>query len=142
MTATAPAATTRTRTASPFHPILKVTISRHEDATQASATPDEIGKVLAAAFPGYSCKAVSRSRAAAAGSVKKAGPASLMLYVAPAGHTFAKTAERGVRLDAETANLLRTIAADAGFDPSDSASLLAVAKALASKALASKAAGK
>ena len=59
-----------------------------------------------------------------------------MVYVAPQGFEFpsATAAKGGVRLDKDTADMLRGIAAAMGLDPSKPESIMAVAKALAAKA--------
>lgn len=124
---------TRNRAPSPFAPKLKVTISAHAETTP-DASAQSIGELFATTFgDSYSVRTVSRSRISKSGKAAT-GPASLMVYIAPKGYEFAKTGERGVRLDSETANLLRAVAAQMGLDPNDSASIVAVAKALAHKA--------
>lgn len=124
---------TRTRAASPFKATVKATIAVHNES-DADATVAAIGQVLSDHFgTGYAVRTVSRSRATKSGK-PSAGPASLMVYIAPTGYEFPKAGERGVRLDADTANLLRGIASRMGLDPNDPASIVAVAKALAAKA--------
>ena len=127
------AAIKRTRQPSPFTPQVKVTVSTHENVGGTSATTAELGSSLESYFKskGFATRAVSRSR-------KGSGPntiPSLMIYVAPQGHVWTATpSERGVRLDAETAKLLRGVAESMGLDANDPQSIIAVAKALATKA--------
>ena len=123
----------RVRQPSPFRPTVKVTVSVHKSTDDFHGTAPELSYILTEALgSAYAVRTISRTRKVAGG--KAAGPTSLMVYVAPRGFEFAKTGERGVRLDAETANLLRDIASQMGLDPNDSASIVAIAKALAQKA--------
>ena len=124
---------TRNRKPSAFSPRVRVTISTHADVTDVTAT--EAQEAITKAFgEKYAVRAVSRTRKTKTGK-PSAGPANVMVYIAPQGFTFAASAERGVRLDAETANLLREAAAKLGVDANDPAGLIAVAKALASNVL-------
>lgn len=123
----------RVRQPSPFRPAIKVTVSVHKSTENFHGTAPELSAIISSALGSeYAVRTISRTRNVPGG--KAAGPASLMVYVAPRGFEFAKTGERGVRLDAETASILRDIAAQMGLDPNDSASIIAVAKALAQKA--------
>lgn len=134
-TVAAPVKARRNRKASQFRSAVKATVSIHKDA-DIFASPAEVGDVLATHFgESFAVRVVSRSRTTKSG-MPSASPASVMVYIAPLGYEFAATKERGVRLDAETAGILRTLAAGMGLDPNDSASILAVAKALAAKATA------
>lgn len=131
-TATAPKAK-RNRKPSAFSPKIRVTLSSHAEVGNLSVT--EVGQALTDYFSDFAVRTVSRTRKARkAGST--GGPANLMVYIAPAGFTWAAAAERGVRLDAETAGLLRQIAETAGLDPNDPAAIVQVAKMLAQKATA------
>lgn len=140
-TATAPAEGTRKRTPSPFTPSIRATISVHTKANGA-ASVDAIGQDLQSLFSDdYAVRIVTRARKS--GISKRTGlpftgkgPASVMVYVAPKGYVFPSQTSRGVRLDVETADLLRKVASSMGLDPNDSASIIAVAKALAEKASA------
>jgi hypothetical protein len=141
MASTAPAAKgTRTRTPSPFTPQTRVTVSTHNDIDGSEANTSALGELLKESFEGsgFAVRLVSRirkNRKTKSGQTGTAsGPSSLMVYVAPSGFKFATVAERGVRLDSETAKLLRSVAEKMGLDPNDPASIVAVAKALAQKA--------
>lgn len=128
---------TRNRKPSPFAPVTRVTFAVHGDVDNAGFLPTALGTMLSETFGEYSVRTVSRTRTAKGGKAKAAsGPASLMVYIAPEGYKYAATTERGIRLDSETANLLRGVAESMGLDPNDSASIIAVAKALAAKATA------
>ena len=129
----ATATTTKTRAArqpSAFHPTVKVTVLSHGSIIAPTVT--EVSDILSSAYPTLVVRAIHRTRAA--GGVNKV-PA-LSVYLAPLGYEFAKVAERGVRLPSDIADMLRGIASSMGLDPNDSASLVAVAKALATKASA------
>ena len=122
-----------TRQPSAFHPTVKVTVLAHGSVNASDASLAYIQDVLTGAYTSeYAVRAVHRTRAA--GGANKVP--SLSVYLAPLGYEFAKVAERGVRLPSDVADLLRSVAASMGLDPNDSASLVAVAKALASKASA------
>lgn len=133
-TIAAAAKVTRTRKPSSFAPRVKVTLNVHSEST-ADVTTTSLGASLKAFYEaqGAAVRVVSRSRKSATGK-PSAGPSNLMVYIAPAGHTFAAVAERGVRLDSETAKMLRAFAEKMGLDPNDPASITAVARALVSKA--------
>lgn len=141
-TGTAVVKAKRTRTPSPFTPRTRVTVSVHNDGVDTdTGNTTSLGEALTELFTsqGYAVRLVSRVRKARkspktglTGTPK--GPSTLMVYVAPSGYKFAATVERGVRLDSETAKLLRAVAEKMGLDPNDPASLSAVAKALATKA--------
>jgi hypothetical protein len=140
MAATAPS-TKRTRTPSPFTPQTRITVSTHSDVDASEANTSTLGELLQESFQGsgFSVRLVSRIRKARKSrktglTGTASGPSSLMVYVAPEGYKFATQAERGVRLDSETAKLLRSVAEKMGLDPNDPASIVAVAKALATKA--------
>ena len=135
-TATTPAETpakTRTRTPSPFANVANVSVHLHS-AVAESIDPAALATTLSEAFAakGYAVNVTggrTRSNAKVHGAPKSA------LHIAPADWKFAAPAkDRGVRLDSETAALLRTIAVSMGLDPNDNASIVAVAKALAAKA--------
>jgi hypothetical protein len=114
-----------------------VTVAVHADLDGSIANTSALAEMLTEAFGPLSVRAVSRTRTAKGKAPKvdaAKGPASLMVYVAPEGYKYAAAAERGVRLDSETANLLRGVAESMGLDPNDPASIVAVAKALAQKA--------
>ncbi len=122
-----------TRQPSAFHPTVKVTVLAHGSIDPSAATLAYIQDVITAPYVGnLAVRAVHRTRAA--GGANKVP--SLSVYLAPLGYEFAKVAERGVRLPSDIADMLRGIAASMGLDPNDSASLVAVAKALATKASA------
>ena len=117
------------RKPSPFTPTVKVTVTVHSSIDPLEAGVSIVGDIFEKVYgPSFAVRAVSRSR-----GDSHEGPPSLMVYLAPKGYEFPKSTERGVRLDAETANLLRGIASSMGLDPNDSASIVAVAKALALK---------
>jgi len=141
-TTTAAKAPRKARTPSAFHPTTRVTVSVHADVDSNIANTTALSEIFTDAFSesGYSIRLVSRVRKARksrkTGLVGTAsGPSSLMVYLAPEGFKFATTAERGVRLDADTAKLLRMVAEKMGLDPNDPASLGAVAVALAQRLL-------
>ena len=137
--ATAKAATTSglpraTRQPSAFHPTVRCTVLVHSSVdSPVTGSLNAIKDLFEQEYgDAYAVRAVSRTR-----NTGKAhtGPATLAVYIAPQGYEFAKASvERGVRLDADTANLLRSVAAKMGLDPSDPASIMAVAQALAKKA--------
>src|SRR5450830_1439075 len=130
MAATATVKTRAARTPSQFKPTCKVTVLVHGSASAPDATVTGIATLFEQSFSGLAVRAVHRTRAAGgAGKVP-----SLSVYLAPLGYEFAKVAERGVRLPSDIADMLRGIASSMGLDPNDSASLVAVAKALATKA--------
>lgn len=135
--------TRKSRTPSPFTPKTRVTVSVHNAVATDSASTTAISEALRELFTtdGLSVRIVSRVRKARksrktgiVGTVS--GPSSVMVYVAAADYKFATAAERGVRLDSETAKLLRMVAEKMGLDPNDPASISAVARALAQKASA------
>lgn len=127
----------RTRKPSAFSPKVRATISIHsavpDDFSAASVLETSLGEW--AKEKGLAFRFVSgRTRKTKTGAPAK-GPVSAMIYIAPEGHKWATTpTERGVRLDAATANLLRTVASGMGLDPNDPESIAKVAKALAAKA--------
>lgn len=142
-TTTTTAKATRNRKPSPFTPAVKVTISVHNDATGVDVTSTALETMLNETYgEGHVTRTVSgrtRTVKAKPGKVvktKPAGPVSVMYYIAPEGYKFAAATERGVRLDSDTAKLLRAVAEKMGLDPNDPASIGAVAKALAQKATA------
>ena len=133
-TASGKAKVTRNRKPSLFAPAHRVTLAYHADVAPKTLT--ELTEEFEVAYAPLAVRVVSHTRARKAGSKAAAGPTAVMVYVAPEGYKFAATGERGVRLDSETANLLRAVAQSMGLDPNDSASIVAVAKALATKAQA------
>lgn len=120
------------RQPSPFEATTKVTVLVHKDCEALDASVTSLSSLFNAEYSdAYAVRSVHRTRA-------MGGPdkvPSLSVYIAPKGYEFAKQAEaRGVRLDSSVADLLRAVASKMGLDPSDPASINAVAKALASKA--------
>ncbi len=124
----------RTRKPSPFKPTARITVSIHGSAAEAQNNGELIAADLAASYEGFATRVVHRTRE---GAGKDSIP-SYMVYVAPQGYEFATATagKGGVRLDKDTADLLRTVAASMGLDPTDSASIAKVAKALAAKVAA------
>jgi hypothetical protein len=101
----------RTRKPTPFNPSLRVTVSVHKEADFSTASvADTLGRAIEKA--GFAVRVNQRARRKGSSGV---GPQSAMVYVAPQGYEFASEKERGVRLNAETANLLRPIAEAAGI---------------------------
>lgn len=141
-TATAAKTPRKPRTPSPFTPKTRVTIAVHNDVTTDAADTTKLSETLTSAFEsaGLAVRIVSRTRkprkSTKTGKVaaKSTGPSTMMVYLADKDFKFATTAERGVRLDSDTAKLLRQVAETMGLDPNDPASIVAVAKALAVKA--------
>ncbi len=130
MAATATVKTRATRTPSQFKANVKVTILTHASIASVDGVA-EVAKLFEDTYSGTcAVRAVHRTRAA--GGADKVP--SLSVYLAPLGYEFAKVAERGVRLPSDIADMLRGIASSMGLDPNDSASIVAVAKALATKA--------
>jgi hypothetical protein len=121
----------RTRKPSSFVPATRVTVSVHKDAG-VDASAAHLAQLLDGVYgTDFAVRTISRSRKS-----KKSfgGPANLMVYIAPKGYNFATApAERGVRIGADTANIIRGLAAQMGLDPNDSASIEAVLKTLAAK---------
>jgi hypothetical protein len=132
--ATTTRTTRTTRQPSPFHDIARVTVKVHDAAViDVADDPQTLGQVLAEYLgEGLAVRVVHRAKA----NTKGTSAPSASVYIAPAGYAF--TAQRkaggGVRLDADTAEMLRGLASDMGLDPNDSASIVAVARALARKA--------
>lgn len=132
----------KTRTPSPFKPAARVTISLHHDVHQdALMGISDVPTTVADDFGqrGFATRIVTRERKPRKSRktgqlLPPSGPWPVMIYVAPEGFEFTHAVERGVRLDSETARLLRSVAERMGLDPNDPASISAVAKALAQKA--------
>ncbi len=128
----------RHRTPSAFRPTARITVNVHSDLDVAD-TAKTFAELLATDFPMYATRVVARERhprksRKTGATVTPTGPASATLYIAPEGYTFKSApANRGVRLDADTANALRAIAAQLGLDPTDPAAINAVAKKLVEK---------
>lgn len=123
----------RNRTPSPFKSQSRVTISVHSDiADDVDATSATTSTQLAQYFKslGYDTRLVSRKRADA----KTPGIPSAMLYVAAKGYEFPETAERGIRLDSETANEIKSAAATLGIDVNDKDALIKMLRSLAQTA--------
>ena len=134
--ATKSVATTAKRTVnrqpSPFRDTTRVTVKCH--ANVSSVTPDEIEQVLrnSGMFDHLAVRFVSRSK----GSSPADGVRSLSVYLAPQGYQYPedKTPTGGVKLDADTASMFRSLAAAAGLDPKDPESIRKIARALAERA--------
>ena len=128
----------RNRAPSPFHSQSKVTISVHEDLTdEAGLYGDEfqlnaVSTFLANHFNelGFATRLVSRKRAEA----KVPGIPGAMLYIAAKGYEFPASAERGIRLDSETANEIKEAAAVLGIDVNDKDALIKMLRSLAAAA--------
>ena len=130
---TAPKAPRAPKAPSAFSDITRVTLKVHHTVSTSAFTPEAVERALREQLPaGLAYRFVSRSKSATSHN----GPRSLAVYVAPAGFAF-PTARKasGARLDAETAEAFRALAAAAGLDPNDPASILTVARTLASRAL-------
>ena len=125
----------RNRAPSPFHSQSKVTISVHEDLSDDIAGTFDLHTVstlLANHFAelGYGTRLVSRKRAEA----KVPGIPGAMLYIAAKDYEFPATAERGIRLDSETANEVKAAAAALGIDVNDKDALIKMLRSLAQAA--------
>jgi hypothetical protein len=121
----------RTRKPSAFKPQARVTVSIHADAGTDWASDFAANTIADSLSDKYATRVVHRTREGA----KEDGIPSYMVYVAPQGFEFATATQGkgGVRLDKDTADALRAIAASMGLDPSDSESIKKVAQALAAK---------
>lgn len=110
-TATAKAKVRRNRKPSAFKPVFRVTLSLHGQV--AANDVSNPASVLQSYFgKDYAVRVSQRARRKGA---KVIGPQAAMVYLAPKGYEFAVEKERGMRLDADTANLLRPIAEAAGI---------------------------
>ena len=126
----------RNRAPSPFEPGAILSISVHTDLsdeeneeTYLTVDPVELMRVVQAQFSDYATRITTRRREGAVDPIPSA-----RLYIAPQGFEFPTETEKGVRVDSETANLIKSAMKNLGLDADDKESRDKFLKALLSKA--------